>query len=117
MMSRNLGIQSTSQPPRAIEIHSLTMRPPSSILISLLIENFPNIRQFLRVVISQDFLQKQSRLRLPTLQKVSRVFLLVDVFKRKHNDIVDLGIVSRVIYTKKRGLLILFLYNLNRFNK
>lgn len=79
MMSQNLGIQSTSQPPRAIEMHSLTERPPSNIVISLLIENFPNILQFLRVVISQDFLQKQSRLRLPTLQKVSSMFLLVDI--------------------------------------
>lgn len=79
MMSQDLGIQSTSQPPRAIKIYSLTLRPPSSILISLLIKNFPNIPQFLRVVISQDCLQKQSRLRLPTLQKVSSVFLLVDI--------------------------------------
>lgn len=106
MMSQNLDIQSTSQPPRAIKIHSLTLIPPSSILISLLIKNFPNIPQFLRVVISQDCLQKQSR--LPTLQKVSSMFLLV-VLKRKHNDIVDLGIVSRVIYTKQQGFLILFL--------
>lgn len=35
--------------------------------------------------------------------------LLTYVFKRKHNDIVDLGIVYRVIYTKQRGLLVLFL--------